>query len=300
MILRSRKNDFATWDTENMGPAPPAAPLRSQTLPAHRNTKCYPVVRKIKSKLVIVHARTPYITHGAYSNHMKCMRLVLNLTIGFVVTARSFMFSTMWELTIVFADSIEVPATKLYDHVLGFTVLRYDVSLVKGLTEKITFSTKELMAQDKVNILGPEIDNAGLCPTEATVTSVGPLTSRIKTSSVLPRYPQKVLEPGDIIIKQGKNVVTKMLDVRDVFSNECLEMLFIRRQVQINLTVSTIPTSCWQSDRVVWFAGAQLESPNSPVSYCTRKLYSRIFVTCNKLRAHHFVTQWPWRIHKKG
>ena len=62
----------------------------------------------------------------------------------------------------------------------------------------------------------------------------------------------------------------------------------------------TIATSSWQSDRVVWFAGAQFEPPHSPIPLAARKLYSQIFVTSVRVGSpaemyhvplYHFVTQ---------
>lgn len=101
-------------------------------------------------------------------------------------------------------------------------------------------------------------------------------------------------------MKRGKDYVTEMSDLRDMFTHESLEMSVIRHQIEVDLDVPTIPISRWQSDRVVWFAGAQLEPPYSPVPLCAGKLYSRIFVThvrtgspaeMYQLSRHHFVTQ---------
>lgn len=150
-------------------------PLPSQALPT-KIAECHPIVRKIMPKVVQVHAQTPYGTNGARLQYIQCMGLVINATAGFVITARSFIPSTMCNLRIVFADSIEVPATKVYDHALGFTVVRYDTSLIKGSIGSVTFSTRVPKAQDKMTIFGPEINGSGPCPMETTVTSIGPLT----------------------------------------------------------------------------------------------------------------------------
>ena len=57
--------------------------------------------------------------------------------------------------------------------------------------------------------------------------------------------------------------------------------------------------SGWQSDRVLWFSGAQLEQPYFPLPLCARKLYNQIFVTSRRsgspaemynLSVHHFIT----------
>lgn len=87
------------------------------------------------------------------------------------------------------------------------------------------------------------------------------------------------MEAGDIIVKQGGNPVTQMSDLSNMFTHESVRMSVIRRQVEIDVDVPTITVSSRQSDRIVWFAGAQFEPPYSPVPFCTRKLYSQIFVT---------------------
>jgi len=138
-------------------------------------TESDPIVQKIISNLVEVHARTPYKTNGACRSYLKCMGLVINAKEGFVVTAQSFMPSAMCILNIMFADSIELPATKVYDHALGFTVIRYDTSLVEGSIGGVCFSRKVPKVQDKMTIYGPDIDGPDPWPVETTVTSIGPL-----------------------------------------------------------------------------------------------------------------------------
>ena len=175
MILRSRKeNDIATWYTTDLGPAPPAAPLPIQSLPTRLVAEHPSITRKISQNIVEVHACTPYKTSGAYNPYMQCGGLVINAEQGFVVTAGSFMPS-MCILHVVFADSIEVPAKKVYDHALGFTVIQYNTSLVKGSLESITLYPIVPKVGQKLTIYGhnrksfPSLD-------QATVTSIGPLT----------------------------------------------------------------------------------------------------------------------------
>ena len=73
--------------------------------------------------------------------------------------------------------------------------------------------------------------------------------------------------------------MVQMSDLCDMFVHERLGMSVIRRQLEIHVEVPTIPVSTYQSDKVVWFAGAQFEPPHSPVALCTRKLFSQVFVT---------------------
>ena len=182
MILRIRKdNDPATWQTEDLGSAPAADPSPCQTLHLKPMAEHYPDVPKILANMVEVHAQTPYNTNGARRSYFHCMGCVINANEGFVITALSFMPSTMCILHVVFEDSMEIPAVKVYDHALGFTVIRYDASLVKGSISSITFSSKMPRVQDKMTIYGANIENLGPCPLEKTVTSIGPMTHDYKS-----------------------------------------------------------------------------------------------------------------------
>ncbi len=73
--------------------------------------------------------------------------------------------------------------------------------------------------------------------------------------------------------------MTQMSDLSAMFTHESIRMSVIRRQVEVDVDVPTITVSSRQSDRIVWFAGAQFEPPYSPVPFYTRKLSSQIFVT---------------------
>ena len=97
----------------------------------------------------------------------------------------------------------------------------------------------------------------------------------------------------------GDNPVKQMSDLRDMFTLKSLDMLVVRNQIEIRVNVPTVAMSNWQSDRVVWFSGAQLEPPYFPLPLCARKLYSQIFVTSRRsgspaemydLFIHHFIT----------
>ena len=46
---------------------------------------------------------------------------------------------------------------------------------------------------------------------------------------------QNGLEAGDIIVKQGENLVTQMSDLRDMFTHESLRMSVIRRQAEADV-----------------------------------------------------------------
>lgn len=67
------------------------------------------------------------------------------------------------------------------------------------------------------------------------------------------------------------NEVRETSDLRDMFTLDSLNMLIFLNQIEMRVNVPTVAISSWQSDRVVWFSGVQLESPYFPLSLCARK-----------------------------
>ena len=122
----------------------------------------------------------------------------------------------------------------------------------------------------------------------------------IQVAKVSCCHGEQGLATGDILLKLGDNPVTQMSDLRIMFTHKSLALSIIRNTKKTDIIVPTIPLSSWRGDKVVWFCGAQLESPYSPIPFCARKLYSQIFVTCTffgspaemyNLPSQHFITR---------
>jgi hypothetical protein len=392
MVIRTYDVNLA-WSTEDLGPAPIAAPPVSHSILTPLSAECYSAERKIKPNIVEVHVWIPHTTNGTFVEYERFGGVVINPAAGFVMTCRSVMASPMCNLKVLFADSIEVPAKRLYVHALGFAVIQYDPSLVESSIGSVTFSTRVPKTQDKITIYGPII-NGDTCLMESTVISIGPLICpymceffyypinmdvlhfkktywgfgvlldedgdlqgvylpftvgvecvgvplsllmpAFKTlrNGILPpecrmldvqlgvvhkndaqafgvpkgiplplkpavlllihpketvmAFPQRNLirvakvscdhknglKAGDVIVKYGGNLVSKMSDLRDMFTHTTLRLSVIRGQAEVDVDALTVPTSSRQTDRVVWFAGAQFEPPYSPIPLMARKLQS--------------------------
>ena len=100
-------------------------------------------------------------------------------------------------------------------------------------------------------------------------------------------------------MKRGGRPVSRMSDLRDMFTKKSLDLTVIRNTVEIKVDVPTISISDWQCNHVVWFLGAQFESPYYPVPLLARTLASDVYVTVVDdgspadmygLPCHHFVT----------
>ncbi len=107
------------------------------------------------------------------------------------------------------------------------------------------------------------------------------------------------LEAGDILLQLGEKRITKVSDLHGL-THERLQLSVIRTGTEIHVEAPTVSMASYLVDRVVWFCGAQLESPYSPVQFDARKLYSRIWVSAilpaspadmYRLPALHFITR---------
>ena len=87
------------------------------------------------------------------------------------------------------------------------------------------------------------------------------------------------LANGDTILKYEDNIVTKMSDLSDMFTESTLRLSIVRNRAHLELRVPTIPVSYWQSMRVIWFAGLTIGSPYSPIPLGIKELPSRLYIT---------------------
>ncbi|WPH00206.1 Peptidase, trypsin-like protein [Acrodontium crateriforme] len=87
------------------------------------------------------------------------------------------------------------------------------------------------------------------------------------------------LEEGDIILTLNGRLITRVSDLDIMYTNTSLQAVVIRRQEQLALTLSTVPTSELETDRVVVFCGAVLHRPHHAVRQQISKVHSDIYVS---------------------
>lgn len=86
------------------------------------------------------------------------------------------------------------------------------------------------------------------------------------------------LKAGDVLLRHGEKQITKVSHMYGL-RHERLELSVIRAGTEIHVEVSTVTMASYLVDRVVWFCGAQLETPYSPVHFYTQKIHSRIWIS---------------------
>lgn len=67
--------------------------------------------------------RIPYETSSAPYEKRTFLGLVISANAGFIVIPRSFNPSDLYNLSVVFRDSVELPARIVYEYVLGFAII---------------------------------------------------------------------------------------------------------------------------------------------------------------------------------
>lgn len=86
------------------------------------------------------------------------------------------------------------------------------------------------------------------------------------------------LEAGDVLLRHGEKQITKVSDMYGL-THERLDLSVIRAGTEIHVEVPTVTMTSYLVDRVVWFCGAQLETPYSPVHFYTQKIHSRVWIS---------------------
>ena len=110
---------------------------------------------------------------------------------------------------------------------------------------------------------------------------------------------QRALETGDIILRHGDGLITKVSDLHDI-TDEDLPLTILRAGIEKKVETPIVPLSSYLVKTVVWFCGAQLEPAHSLIPFATRDLYSEIYSSARyqsgspaemyELPRRHFIT----------
>lgn len=100
------------------------------------------------------------------------------------------------------------------------------------------------------------------------------------------------LESGDILLRLGEKPITRVSDLYGL-AHDRLNLFVIRVGTEVHLEVPTVTMASYLVDRVVWFCGAQLETPYSPIHFGSWELYSRIWVSSTLLASPASICRLP-------
>lgn len=84
---------------------------------------------------------------------------------------------------------------------------------------------------------------------------------------------------GDIILTLNDKLITRVSDMDLMYTNSELTALIIRKQQQLSLQISTIPTIALETHHILIFCGAVIHRPHHAVRQQISKVHSDIYVS---------------------
>ena len=84
---------------------------------------------------------------------------------------------------------------------------------------------------------------------------------------------------GDIILTLNDTLITRVAGLDVMYNHTTLRAVVVRRQEEIELDVTTVPTSELETNRVVVFCGAILQPPHHAVRQQISKVHSDIYIS---------------------
>jgi pro-apoptotic serine protease NMA111 len=106
---KRRVKDFSTgvWHAIDCAPAPPPEPIQPHTTAF--NTRGGPLAAAFAPCFAMVTFDIPYLLDGLHNNKFQGLGLVVDTDRGFVVVDRNTVPCSLGDISITFADSVEIP-----------------------------------------------------------------------------------------------------------------------------------------------------------------------------------------------
>ena len=176
MRLWIRSGNIATWASANIESSSTMVPLAKRFLP--KISTAEPRSVNVPAPYTVrVKATTQRRINGAPRGTRTFLSIVINEIEGFVMIPQAWAPSTLSSLAVVFEESIELPATKVYESTSGWAVAKYDPGLIQGAIERATFNNVEYHPGDKIIIHALSGGRRTPCAIHTTVRYVEPLTN---------------------------------------------------------------------------------------------------------------------------
>jgi len=169
-----RDDRLGYWPCENLNLKQQPVEIASTPLkfPKYKNK----IVRKIAPSLVRVEATAPYYVDGNNYSSYTGTGVIVDAERGLVVVDRNTVPVNLLDVKLIFADTVEVPATIKFVHPLhNLALLQYDVNLLNGdRVQSARLLNKPVDEGDKLWLVGLGQQNK-LVAQQVDVRSVSPL-----------------------------------------------------------------------------------------------------------------------------
>lgn len=170
-----RDDDQGLWPCDEWPIAPEASPTTpSSTRFVHSSDA---TIKNLAPSIVVVDFDMPYPVEGVNHAHYVGSGLIVDVERGWVLVDRNTVPSTLGDVYITFAESLEVPGKVEFIHPFhNFAIVSYDPKLIGNTAVKnAVFSSQEMRPGDDVWLVGPK-GNRRLTAHKTTIADVDNLT----------------------------------------------------------------------------------------------------------------------------
>jgi len=183
-----RDDEQGLWPCSKWPTAPEASSLKPQTT-GFATTK-NSIIEKLAPSLVVVDFNVPYPVEGLTNNRYVGAGLIVDAERGWVLVDRNTVPTTIGDVYITFAGSIEIPAKVEFIHPYhNFSIVSFDPILIGNTKIKSAqFSFHKVMPGDDVWLVGPKGGNHRLTSHKTTVADVDSLVLPLPRTPAFREY----------------------------------------------------------------------------------------------------------------
>ncbi len=240
-----------------------------------------PALQRMAQSLVLVNFDMPYVVEGITETRYTGAGLLIDIDRGWVLVDRDTVPTTLGDVTIIFAGSLEVSGNVEFIHPQhNIAVVSYDPALIGDTpVRNVTFSDEPLAPGDDVWLIGSKM-NHKLISHKTTVAEIDMFSLPMPS---VPRYRATNLEV--ISLTSQANTVGGVLTDKDGAVQALWSSFGYQRNNKFGSMVIGVPTAVVQ-DQLRW--QQQAESP-----VITRTIASELnFVPLNEARKRGLDNEW--------
>ena len=173
MKLRIRNDSIASWINSNLELTSFAISLVRRILLSNSINENHVIERSnLKSYTVKIKVMMSRQINDASIEKKSYLRIVINNIVDFVLIFQIAVSFNMCVLSIIFDDSIELSATKIYENASSFVVAKYDLTLIEESITCVIFNKREFKIDDRTTIYDLNRTKTESCAIKSTVINI--------------------------------------------------------------------------------------------------------------------------------
>lgn len=229
------------WPCSEWTAAPDPLPLEPQTT-GFAVTK-NEILEKLAPSLVVVDFNVPYPVEGLTNNRYVGSGLIVDAERGWVLVDRNTVPTTIGDVYITFAGSVEIPAKVEFIHPYhNFSIVSFDPALIANTKIKnAQFSSNKVMPGDDIWLVGPKGGNHRLTSHKTTVADVDALVLPLPRTPAFREYNLEAITLTSKVSTVGGVLANKSGDIVALWAG-----LEVQRRKGMSQTVIGIPVEMVQ------------------------------------------------------